>query len=164
MHLVRLKTLNDQTGSDKSKMVASKPEVPKSQPACRHDRNTILKAMFPIGHSKLLYDLTGSGIFKMAGSKPEVSIPRLENVIRKQLQRLCLCFWGRATWRDQWGYCYTRSKNNNIKGLNCGFNCIYILYMIFGFNLSHCFFGRLPPLGLWLTTKSLWLRQPTLSS
>ena len=69
--------LYDQTGSGKSKMVASKPEVLKSQTACRHDRNTILKAIsmflrfsYPIGHSRILYDQTVSRKFKMAASKP----------------------------------------------------------------------------------------------
>ena len=50
---------------------------------CRHDRNTILEAIYismflmsshPKGQLRILYDLTGSGKSKMTASKPEVDI------------------------------------------------------------------------------------------
>ena len=71
--------LYDLAGNENSKMVASKPEVYTHISACRHDRNTISKAIsmslrsgFPIGQSTIFYDLAGSENSKMVASKPEV--------------------------------------------------------------------------------------------
>ena len=101
--------LCDHTGSGKSEMVASKPEVPISQPVDKIGTrlNTISKGIsmflrysYPIGQSRTLHDLTGSGNSKIVASKPEVCISRPVNMIGTQFQRLYPCFRGQATRRD----------------------------------------------------------------
>ena len=99
--------LYDLTGSGKSKMAASKLEVPIFQPVDMIE-NTISKAMsiflwsgFPIGQSGIMYYLTGSGNSKMAAFKPEACICIfLVNMIRTKFQRQYPCFRGQATRRE----------------------------------------------------------------
>ena len=78
---------------------------------CRHDRNTLSKAISMFLRSSYLTEqsrtfrvLTGSRKSKMAASKLGVSIFRLVNMIGTQFQRLCLCFRSQATRKDYWGY------------------------------------------------------------
>ena len=93
-----LEMFYDLTGSEKSKMAASKTGK-SAISACRHDRNEIQTAitMFsrcsnPMGLSVLLRDLTGSMKTKMASFKPEVPASQLVKDIVTKFQWLYRVF------------------------------------------------------------------------
>src|SRR5664279_1414633 len=79
--------LYDLTGSEKSKMAASKTGCTYIS-ACRQDRidistaiSTFIGSNYSMGLLGMLYNLTGSENFKMASFKPEVPISHLVDKI-----------------------------------------------------------------------------------
>jgi hypothetical protein len=100
-------SLHLETGSQKFKMAAAKPEVPVSQLLYKIAKKFERLPPYFRGQGTQWPYPKGSILkpevrkFKMAAAKPEVPISRLQYKIAKKFERLPICFQGRRT---QWCY------------------------------------------------------------